>query len=48
MELFTDEGAEQDVFDAYFDAQHLPPRKAEPIFGFNSRYRRFQNISANT
>ncbi len=45
MELFTADGAEQDVFDDYFDALHLPPIKAEPIFGFTTRYRHYQDIS---
>lgn len=43
--LFIAEGAEDEVFDAWFDAMGVSPITREPISGYSSWYNRYQNIS---
>ncbi len=45
FDLFTAEGTEKEVFDAWFAALGVKPRTAEPIAGYTSWYNRYQKIS---
>ncbi len=45
FELWYAEGAEDEVFDGWFDAMGVRPRTQEKIAGYSSWYNRYQDIS---
>ena len=48
FELFIAEGAEDEVFDAWFAAMNVSPITAERITGYSSWYNRYQHITEET
>ena len=44
MEIIVLRGTEKEVFDGYFRALGIPPVTAQPLFGYTSWYRHYQNI----
>ena len=48
LDLFSAEGTEEQVFDAWFDALGVRPRTSQRIAGYSSWYNRYQKISQKT
>lgn len=46
LDLFYGEGAEDKVFDDWFEAMHIRPRTTKKLCGYSSWYNRYQDISA--
>lgn len=45
FEFYYGEGSEQEVFDGWFKAMKVKPRKAKKLFGYSSWYNRYEDIS---
>lgn len=48
FDLFCAEGAEDEVFDAWFAAMNIKPRTDRKLAGYSSWYNRYQNIDENS
>ena len=45
IKLYLGSGSEDEVFDRYFSLLGIEPPKAQPVFGYTSWYRHYQDIS---